>query len=289
MRLRPFLLVAGLLLASSATEALAQPVPDRAAGHACAPSLAPSPRRECLAAADVAMTDALTAARGRATRGVAGWDGNLDARDRTVWATALGEVLDLWIALRDRLCAPHHIGRERRLAAAEAEIAALDCRLAIGAVIVADIDHRFDGNAGVPRSSFMAWGRGANRREVIAAEGSQPLCRHPGRGGDHQPLTVCYERHVARLDRELAALHAAVLAAIAARTGITPAARADWSAEAVDLQDLWRRLRDKACALEAYETPNRFANAIYSGIVGPCLVVETEARIRWLRTRYRLQ
>ena len=114
-------------------------------------------------------------------------------------------------------------------------------------------------------------------------------CRHPGHGGDHQPLTACYQRHVARLDRELAALHTAVLAAIAARTGITPAARADWSAEAVAVQGLWRRLRDKACALEAYETPNRFANAIYSGIVGPCLVVETEARIRWLRSRYRPQ
>jgi uncharacterized protein YecT (DUF1311 family) len=289
MRLRPFLLVASLLLASLAPNALAQPVPDRMAGHACAPSLAPAPRRECLAAADGAMTDALSAARARAMQGVAGWDGNLDAGARTAWAAALGEVLDLWLALRDRLCAPPLIGRERRLAAAEAEIAALDCRLSIGAVIVADIDHRFDGEGGVPRSSFMTYEQGPNRRDAISEEGSDPLCRHPGHGGDHQPLTACYQRHVARLDRELAALHTAVLAAIAARTGITPAARADWSAEAVALQVLWRRLRDKACALEAYETPNRFANAIYSGIVGPCLVVETEARIRWLRSRYRPQ
>lgn len=289
MWMRSFLLVAGLLLASAATGAQAQPVPDRAAGHSCAPSLSAESRRECLAAADAAMTDALSAARTRALQAVAGWDGNLDAGDRAEWATSLGEVLDLWLALRQRLCASELIGRERRIAAATAELAALDCRLSIGAVIVADLDHRFGGEGGVPRASFAAWGRGANRRDVIAAEGSQPLCRHPGRGGDYQPLTACYERHVARLDRELQALHTAVLAAIAARTGITPALRADWSAQAVALQDLWRRLRDKACALEAYETPNRFANAIYSGIVGPCLVVETEARIRWLRTRYRLQ
>lgn len=289
MRMRSFLLAAGLVLTSAATGAQAQPVPDPAAGHSCAPSLPAGPRRECLAAADAEMTDALSATRKRALQAVAGWDGNLDAGDRAEWATSLGDVLDLWLALRDRLCAPHLIGRERRLAGAAAELAALGCRLSIGAVIVADLDHRFGGEGGVPRASFTAWGRGANRRDVIAAEGSQPLCRHPGRGGDYQPLTACYERHVARLDRELAALHSAVLGAIGERTGLAPVERADWSAQAVAEQDLWRRLRDKACALEAYETPNRFANAIYSGIVGPCLVVETEARIRGLRSRYRLQ
>lgn len=289
MRLRPFLMAAGLFLAVLATSAAAQPLAGRAAGHGCALSLAPEPRRECLAAADAAMTDALSAARTRALQAVAGWDGNLDAGDRAEWATSLGEVLDLWLALRQRLCASQLIGRERRIAAATAELAALDCRLSIGAVIVADLDHRFAGERGVPRASFTGWGRGANRRDVIAAEGSQPLCRHPGRGGDYQPLTACYERHVARLDRELAGLHAAALAAIAARPGLAPAERADWSAQSVAVQELWRSLRDKACAIDAFETPNRFANSVYSGVVGPCLVVETEARIRWLRTPYRLQ
>ncbi|MGU9981943.1 lysozyme inhibitor LprI family protein [Phreatobacter sp. HK31-P] len=289
MRPRLILLVIGLLLAGVTTGARAQSLPNQAAGHACAASIAPEPRRECLAAADAAMTGALAAVRARSMQAVAGWDGNLEAGDRAEWTTSLGKVLDLWLALRERLCSPQLIGRERRMAAAAVEIAALDCRLSIGAVIVADLDHRFGGEGGVPRASFTAGGRGTNRREVIAAEGAQPLCRHPGRGGDYQPLTACYERHVVRLDRELAALLTAVLGAIGRRADLAPAERADWSAQAVALQDIWRNLRDKTCALEAYETPNRFANSIYSGIVGPCLVVETEARIRWLRTRYRLQ
>lgn len=35
--------------------------------------------------------------------------------------------------------------------------------------------------------------------------------------------------------------------------------------------------------------PNRYANSIYSSLVGPCLIVETEERIRALRTTYRLR
>ncbi|KAF0134047.1 MAG: hypothetical protein FD152_1514 [Xanthobacteraceae bacterium] len=289
MRLRPLVLVASLFLAGVATGATAQPPQNQATGHACAPSLGPEARRDCLAAADAAMTNALSAVRTRAMQAVAGWDGNLDAGARAEWSTALGEVLDLWLILRDRLCQPLLIGRERRTTGAAAETAARECRLSLGAVIVADLDHRFGGEGGVPRASFTAWGRGTNRRDVIAAEGVQPLCRHPGRGGDYQPLTTCYQRHVARLDRELAGVHTAVLGAIGARTGLSPTERAEWSAQASTLQEAWRSLRDKACALEAFETPNPFANSIYSGIVGPCLVVETEARIRWLRTRYRLQ
>ncbi len=293
MRVRQFLLLAGLMLATAghpaAAPAATPAAPLRASGQVCAPALPPEERTRCLAVAEAATTSALAAARSRALEAVAAWDGNLDADARKEWARDLGDTLDLWLSLRQKLCSATLIGRERRLAAPATEIAASECRLSLGAVILTDLRHRFGGEGGNARASFTGLGRGASRRDVIAAEGTQPLCRHPGRGGDYQPLTACYERHVARLDRELAAVHDASLAAIASRSGLSPAERAEWRSEAVALQELWRGLRDKACPLEAFETPNRFANSIYSGIVGPCLVVETEARIRWLRQHYRLR
>ena len=68
-----------------------------------------------------------------------------------------------------------------------------------------------------------------------------------------------------------------------------PASREAWIEALRSAQRAWAELRDLACPLEAYETPNRFANSIYSGLIGPCLIVETEARIRDLRRIYRLR
>ena len=287
MAMRRWLLCAALLVALPQT-APAQ-APGSGASRACAAARDAPARTACLRSALEGMTTALAAARGRAVEAIAAWDGNLTAADRQEWATRFGEVLDLWLALRESVCAPRLAGFERQLDPAAAEAAALECRLSVGAGILADLAHRFGGEGALARASFTERGRGPNRREVIAAEGTQPLCRHPGRGGDHQPLTACFERHAARLDRELAEAVGAAGAAIRTQGRLRLQERSEWAALAAAVQEGWRALRDRACALEAFETPNRFANSIHSGIVGPCLVVETEARIRWLRTRYRLR
>ena len=54
-------------------------------------------------------------------------------------------------------------------------------------------------------------------------------------------------------------------------------------------QRAWLAWRDATCALESWETPNRFAHSIYSGQLAPCIDSETVARIRWLRRTYRLR
>jgi uncharacterized protein YecT (DUF1311 family) len=282
VRFMPVLLLIGGLLAAS--PAAAQQIPT------CPPSMPRAERAFCLTAALPEAEAALAVARRDETKAIADWSGNVSPADREQWALEFGRMLDLWTSLRDQLCAPALLGFENGIGPEPALIASQACRLNMSRVIVADLTNRFgEALPDLGRSSFVAAGRGPNRRELIAAEGSQPLCRHPGRGGDYAPLTECYQRHAARVDRELNGVWGQVLAAIRGRTDLAQADRTAWTEALRTAQRSWVELRDLACNLEAYETPNRFANSIYSGLTGPCLIVETEARTRTLRQVYRLR
>jgi uncharacterized protein YecT (DUF1311 family) len=253
----------------------------------CLASLAAEPRRACFAQINAEADAALAVARRDALRAIPDWNGNVDAAGKAEWAKDFERMLGLWLAFRDGHCAPALLRFERSLSAEAAEFAAAACRVAMARVIVVDLTNRF-GEA-VPdlgRASFAAAARGPNRRELIGAEGRQPLCRHPGRGGDYQPLTECYERQAQRADRDLNTVWRQVAGAIRARNGLDDVQKTAWLEALRAAQRPWAELRDLACSLEANETPNRFANSIYSQITGPCLIVETEARARDLKRSY---
>jgi uncharacterized protein YecT (DUF1311 family) len=267
------------------TPAMAQTLP-----RACPATLAAELRSACLAEVNATADAELEVARRDAIRAIADWSGNIDAAGKAEWAKAFARMLGLWLAFRDGQCAPALLRFERSLSADAAGLAAAACRVAITRVIVADLTNRF-GEA-VPdlgRASFASAGRGPNRRELIGAEGRQPLCRHPGRGGDYQPLTECYERQAQRADRDLNAVWRQVAAAISARGGLDDSQKAAWLDALRAAQRSWAELRDLSCSLEANETPNRFANSVYSQVTGPCLIVETEARVRDLKRAYSLR
>ncbi|MGL4291535.1 MAG: lysozyme inhibitor LprI family protein [Phreatobacter sp.] len=256
----------------------------------CPASQPATERAACLVQAMAEAEAALEVARVDATKAIAGWHGEISETDRAQWRGEFDRGFALWVTFRDKVCAAPLLAREQSLDAARAENASLACRIGISQVIAGDLTNRF-GEA-VPdkaRGHLAGFQRGPNRRQLIGAEGRQPLCRHPGRGGDYAPLTACYERQVARVDAELNAVWARALAAIRARDDLSAADRAGWVELLRAAQRPWAELRDLACRLETYETPNRFANSIYSGLVGPCLIVETEARIRSLKTGYGLR
>lgn len=256
------------------------------------PAAMPAPERLACLEAQASATDAeLQTVFAAADATIAGGGvGDLSPDDRREWAEVFGKTRTLWLAFRDATCAPQLLAFERGLAEEAARIAALSCRTAITRTMVQDLSFRFrEPQTGAPRASFASAGRSPNRRDVIAAEGEQPLCRHPGRGGDYQPLTACYERHAASVDRELNEVWARVLAAIRARATLSEADRAAWVAALRAAQRPWAELRDTACPAEAFETPNRYAHSIYANLTGPCLIVETEERIRALKSAYRLR
>ncbi len=287
MRLLGIIVFAATAAIGALSPAVAQAVPsDR---PECPASLAVEARRDCLARISAEADAALDVARRDALRAIADWDGNIDDAGKTEWAGRFERMLGLWIAFRDGQCAPGLVGFERRLGPDEAERAGAACRAAMTRVVVADLTNRFgEALRDLARSSFSAGARGPKRRELIGAEGHQPLCRHPGRGGDYHPLTECYRRQVRRVDHDLNTVWRNVLAAIRTRPGLDDARRATWTEALRAAQRPWAELRDLACELEAYETPNRFANSIYSQVTGPCLVVETEARSRDLKRAYGL-
>lgn len=274
-----------ILIASAAVSLLFGGMGQTAARDALCP---PRPARQaCLAQALEETGGALIAARHQALKAIAAWDGNLDAADRAAFARRFEAVFQLWLGLRDRQCDAVLIRRLGRVSVEAADLQAMACRVAIGRVIAGDLNARFEGPAGDARFSFSEAADGRPiRRHLIGAEGAQPLCRHPGSGGDYAPLTACFARHVARLDRQLAALQSRIQATIRRSPGLSAAERRDWAERAAALEAAWRELRDKGCALEAFETPNRFANSIASQVTGPCLVSESEARLRQMRGAY---
>lgn len=289
MHLLGIFIVAAAAAIGVSSAALAQAGSPAERPRECPASLAVEARRDCLARINTEADAALDVARRDALRAIADWNGNIDATGKAEWGRQFERMLGLWIAYRDGQCAPVLAGFERSLAADEAERAGAACRAAMTRVIVEDLTNRFgEALPDLARGSFSARARGPNRRELIGAEGRQPLCRHPGRGGDYQPLTECYRRQARRVDHDLNTVWRDVLAAIRARPGLDDIRRATWSEALRAAQRPWAELRDHACDLEAYETPNRYANSIYSQVTGPCLVVETEARMRDLKRAYGL-
>ncbi|WP_439574493.1 lysozyme inhibitor LprI family protein [Phreatobacter sp.] len=279
-------LALSLLIAS-----LAAVLPSGARSTGCTGLAAAAGSPACLQDQARAAEAGLAAARHEAQAVIdGGSEGNLSPEDRKAWSEAFGRTIALWTTFRDAVCAPRLLAFERGLAAEAAGQAALACHIAITDTMAKDLSFRFrEPQAGAPRASFEATGGSPGRRDVIAVEGDAPLCRHPGHGGDYQPLTACTERHVARVDGELNAVWARALAAIRARGDLSEADRAAWIEALRAAQRPWAQLRDVACRAEAFETPNRHANSIYANLVGPCLIVETEERIRALKTAYRLR
>lgn len=289
MRIFGILLVATAAILATAPALPAQTAPQAERQRECPASLSADMRRDCLVRINAEADASLDIARRDALRAIADWNGNIDAAGKAEWAGEFGRLLGLWVSFRDGQCAPALLGFERGLGADEAERAGAACRAAMTRVIVADLTNRFgEALPDLGRTSFASGARGPNRRELIGAEGRQPLCRHPGRGGDYQPLTECYRRQARRVDHDLNTVWRDVLAAIRTRPGLDDSRRAAWTEALRAAQRPWAELRDLACVLEAYETPNRFANSIYSQITGPCLVVETEARTRDLKRAYGL-
>jgi uncharacterized protein YecT (DUF1311 family) len=290
MRILRTAVIAAAMALAALTATSAQGIPRPGEPRECPASLAVEPRRACLADINAGIDAALVVARRDALRAIADWNGNIDAAGKAEWARGFERMLDLWLVFRDGRCAAALIGFERGIAADRADVEAAACRAAVGRVIVADLTNRFgEALPDLARASFVAPARGPNRRDLIGAEGRQPLCRHPGRGGDYQPLTECYERQARRADGELNAAWRQALAAIRGRGGLDEVQKAAWTEALRAAQRPWVELRDLACGLEAYETPNRFANSIYSQVTGPCLIVETEARTREIRRAYGLR
>ncbi|CEJ14405.1 hypothetical protein BN1110_04735 [bacterium YEK0313] len=264
--------------------------PAAAARAPCPASLAPAERLACLAPAETEAEAALVVARNDAVKAIADWHGQLDADERKAWSAEFARALDLWVTFRNRTCAADLLAFQQRLGHAAAEAASRACRIGLTRVIVGDLTNRFGEQvADRMRGHLAGPQRGPNRRDLIGAEGGQPLCRHPGRGGDYAPLTTCYERHAARLDARLETTWSQVLAAIRAREDVPAAGRARWSELLTAAQQSWKDLRDLTCRLEAYETPNRWAHSIYAMVTGPCRIVETEERIRTLASAYGLR
>jgi uncharacterized protein YecT (DUF1311 family) len=96
----------------------------------------------------------------------------------------------------------------------------------------------------------------------------------------------CWEARLKADDARLNAVWRAALARIAARPGLSAAARKDWAERLRSSQRRWLALRDDTCRLETLEAPNPMAHSVYSLITAPCLDGETSARIEVLRRTY---
>lgn len=261
-----------------------------AARTTCPASLAPAERLACLAPVEAEAEAALIVARNDAAKAIVDWHGQLDADERKAWGADFERAVDLWVTFRNRSCAVELLAFQQRLGPEAAEAASRACRVGVTRVIVGDLTNRFGEQvADRMRGHLAGPQRGPNRRDLIGAEGSQPLCRHPGRGGDYAPLTACYERHAVRLDARLDTTWTQALGAIRAREDLPAASRTHWRDLLTAAQQSWKELRDLTCRLEANETPNRWAHSIYAMVTGPCRIVETEERIRALASAYGLR
>jgi uncharacterized protein YecT (DUF1311 family) len=229
----------------------------------------------------------LAAARHGADQAIAAAD-TLSPDERAAWASAFDSATALWLAFRDTRCEPRLIGHEIAAGAARPFDDAVGCTQAITGVIADDIGYRYELDpAARPRAS-------ATRSLPVAAArtGSDDAgpCADVDPGEcDYCGANRCWEARLARDDRALNRVWAQALLVIRNRQGLAESARADWVARLRASQRAWLAWRDAECALEPWETPNRFAHSIYSTLVAPCLDIETQARIADLRASYGLR
>lgn len=221
--------------------------------------MTPPERRACLDARILAAETELAAVHRDAATAIGGdGGGDLSAEDRREWAEIFARTLSPWTRFRDAACAPHLLAFERQLDSEVDEVAGLCLPSRDPARHGPGSDPLLPRPAGgAPRAGFASAGRSPGRRDVISSEGDQPLSRHPGRGGDYRPLTACYACHVQRVDRDLNALWARVLAAIRELPSLSDADRAAWVEALGAAQRPWAGLRDTGCRAETFEAPIR--------------------------------
>jgi len=210
-------------------------------------------------------------------------DQNLSTDERGEWRRNAQAMLDDWQAFRTAHCDDRLMRFEGRGETA----AALECRAALTRVMLGDLSFRYqlDEHA-LPRASvdtLMA------KLPAPAEDDTGGPCGNVDPGAcDYCGANKCWEARLAENDGALNTTWKAVLATIAAKP-LPAAERAQWTEKLRVAQRAWLAWRDATCALESWETPNRFAHSIYSGQLAPCIDGETVARVRWLRRTYRLR
>lgn len=244
-------------------------------------------RAACEAEALRQAESTLAAARRTAARVIAAPDERFAPEDHKEWANAFDASMRLWLGFRDARCDERLIGYEMAGTAAPAFSDAPECALAITRVIADDVSFRYElGDRGHPRESAT----------TMLAEVATPWSGDEGPCTDVDPgecdycgANHCWDERLVRTDRELNQVWAQALRAIRGRPGVPADSRADWIARLRAAQRAWLAWRDAECALEPWETPNRFAHSIYATLVAPCLEGETLARITDLSASYRLR
>ncbi|GAA0316405.1 hypothetical protein GCM10009087_28540 [Sphingomonas oligophenolica] len=229
---------------------------------------------------------ALAAARQGAAQAIAAPDERFESDERKEWRSAFDATMTLWLRFRDARCDKRLIGYEMAGTAAPAFNDASACTLAITRVIAEDVSFRYAlGTAEHPRES-------ATRALVVVpnpASDEEGPCADVDPGEcDYCGANRCWEKRLVLADRDLNRAWARALQAIRERPGLPVDQRIDWIARLRAAQRAWLAWRDAECALEPWETPNRFAHSIYATLIAPCLEGETLARISDLSASYRL-
>ena len=207
------------------------------------------------------------------------------AEDKAEWRARLADVLRHWAEFRDARCDARLIGFEQAVSDDAARVAATLCREGFDRTVLSDIRYRYsitDEAPGRPSLDPAVDARPFYPEEPNSLDCDPP----PPTDCDYCGVNVCWERELARDDRELNATWRRVLAGIDRQTGLDRIARADWVERLRRSQRAWLLLRDDNCHLESWETPNRQAHSIYATQWAPCIHAETQARIAWLRRRY---
>ena len=207
------------------------------------------------------------------------------AEDKAEWRTQLSDVLRHWAEFRDARCDARLIGFEQAVGDDAAGAAAARCREGFDRTVLADIRYRYSLADEAPRRPSLD--PAVDARPFYPEEPDSLDCDPPPPAEcDYCGVNVCWERELARDDRELNAVWRRVLAGIGRQSGLDRIARADWVERLRRSQRAWLLLRDDNCHLESWETPNRQAHSIYATQWAPCVHAETQARIAWLGTRY---
>jgi uncharacterized protein YecT (DUF1311 family) len=207
-------------------------------------------------------------------------DENLDAEERREWAAKLDASVTGWLRFRDAHC-------DAGLMAFEQRASPQVCALGITRTILSDLQFRYQLRDGaMPRADA-----------VMAMAQLPPPSEDDTRGPcgkvdpgecDYCGANRCWEARLAADDRALNAIWRGVLIMID-RARLSPEKRADWAERMRASQRAWLAWRDMTCNVETWETPNRFARSIYSGLLAPCIDGETRARVTYLRRMYRLR
>ena len=206
--------------------------------------------------------------------------------EKAEWRARLDDVLRHWTDFRDARCDPNLIAADRGIALSTAMVdEAFECRLRFEGMIAADLRYRY--SLAEDASGRPSLDPDTDARPFYPEEPDSLDCDPPPPAEcDYCGVNVCWERRLARDDRELNAWWGDVVASIRGRQALTDEARADWLERLRRSQRAWLLLRDDNCHLESWETPNRFAHSIYATQLAPCLHAETRARLAWLKARY---